>query len=82
MAQACDGCGKLFATSALLQLLMFEMHGAATAPKALTRIRSRPLKNEVPSTPSEARKSDKKARPKKSKSVRTVPGGRSLTKFR
>lgn len=82
MAHTCEHCGNLLGPPMLLQQHLFEAHGTSTPPRKLQKLRSKALINHIPDSSSEAARADKKTRLKRSKSIQTVPGGRSITKFR
>lgn len=84
MTQPCPNCAEQVASVALLALHLHELHGAPATRKAKALIvaRTKPLSNDLPSTPALARQAERRTRPKPSRSIKTVPGGRSTTRFR
>lgn len=80
----CKKCGKLLGSKALHALHFHERHdGPATkAVLNVLRLRARPAKNYIPTSVKEAKILDLSTRSPRSRSVRTLPGGRSKNKLR
>lgn len=83
MTTPCPECEKQMASPSLLELHLHTEHGHPQSKKAkrLLQAQSKLIINAIPVTPQQARRADKRTRSKPSKSVKTVAGGRSKSRF-